>query len=147
MKKLLWACALALPLFALPSEAKAFGLGIFDHQVDVGCNVYCNVKPFNLLMPQAGPWYLYWPYEAHFQSSAAGVNPFFVQPMSLPPQFGGQSYYAPPPAAAPPAPPYRGPTPNPVPQNPPRAPQGTLGYWPPMPTAPAYPVGYYYYGR
>jgi hypothetical protein len=119
MKNLLWACVLALPLLALPAEAKAFGGAPF--QIDVGAKAWCNVRwgPYGG-MPQAGPWYLYWPYEAHFLAPAPGVSPFFPPPMTLPPGFG-----------QPPAP----------------MPHVPQGYAPPVPPGGMQPAGYSYYGR
>jgi hypothetical protein len=136
MKKLLWACVLGLPFLALPTEAKAFGLGGYD--IDCGAKVWCDCKPLNFHFPQAGPWYLYWPYWAHFQSPAYGVSPYFPQPMGLPPGFGQAP--APPPA-------YRPPMPAPAQGAAPPAPHGPMGYYYAPPAAPTYPVGYYYYGR
>jgi len=114
MRKLLWACVLALPLLALPSQARAWGLG--GYQVDSGAKVWFNVQhngwdANGCNYPQAGPWYLYWPYEAQFQTATPGVNRYFPPPMTLPPGFG-----PPPPALMPPAPPgYTPPAPTPVP--------------------------------
>ena len=68
MKRLIWAGDLALPLLLLTSEAKAFCIG--GYEIDSGAKVWCNVRQFNLTMPTAGPWYLYWPYQAHFITSA-----------------------------------------------------------------------------
>jgi hypothetical protein len=126
MKKLLWACAVALPFLALPADAKA-SWNIGNYEVDTGAKVWFNVYQYG--KPVAGPWYLYWPYEAHFAVPAPGVSPYFPPPMTLPPGFG-QS----PPAAMPPAN-YRAPT----------APT-SQGYQPPPPN-PIRPQGYWYYGR
>jgi hypothetical protein len=133
MKKLLWACVLSLPFLALPSEAKAFVFG--NYEVDSGARVWCNVRQFNCQTPQAGPWYLYWPYQAHFQVAAAGVNPYFPPPMMLPPGFG-----QPPPNAYPaPAPAFQAPMPAPAPGNRPPMPAGAQNYYAP----PAGQPGYY----
>jgi hypothetical protein len=40
-------------------------------------------------VPQAGPWYLYWPYEAHFQTPAPVPYPYYAPAMTLPPSFPG----------------------------------------------------------
>jgi hypothetical protein len=133
MKKLFWACALALPLLALPAEAKAtwcFG----NYQVDTGAKVWFNVYQYG--KPVAGPWYLYWPYEAHFQVAAPGVNPFFPPQMTLPPGFG----------QPPEAPGYQ-PPPKPGYQPPPPKPAGGQGYRAPVPQSPVSTQGYWYYGR
>jgi hypothetical protein len=129
MKKLLWAGLLALPLLALPSEVKAFTFG--NYEVDTGAKVWCNVKQLNLTTPTSGPWYLYWPYWAHFQTPAPGVNPYFPPPMTLPPGFG-----APPPGAMPPAQAYGAVPPGYYP----RMPAAGQGYQAPMPSvAQGYP--------
>jgi hypothetical protein len=44
---------------------------------------YCNG-----LGCQAGPWYSYWPYEAHFQSPAPQPYPYYPPPQTLPPYPG-----------------------------------------------------------
>ena len=36
---------------------------------------------------QAGPWYNYWPLEAHFQPPPPYPFPYWPQQMSLPPNF------------------------------------------------------------
>ena len=142
MRKLLWACALALPLLALPTEARATWC-IGDYQVDTGAKVWFNVYQYG--KPVAGPWYLYWPYEAHFMTAAPGVNPYFPPPMTLPPNFGQ-------PPSAPAAPGYKPPAPTPYPgqgyqQPAPPAAQSFTGYQPPLPQSPVRPQGYWYYGR
>jgi hypothetical protein len=151
MKKLLCACALTLPFLALPSDAKAFCIG--GYEFDTGARVWCNVKQMNCYMPQAGPWYLYWPYAAHFQTPAPGVSPFFPAPQTLPPGFG-QGAVPPPPAYHAAAPAYPQPAPAPAPgyqaAAPAYAPPALApGYRAPMPNPYApQQVGYYpYYGR
>jgi hypothetical protein len=72
MKKLLWTCLLAGPLFMLPSSAQAWCCFCCQKQP---CNIDCGFSwHFNLNSGgcgcQAGPWYSYWPYEAHFQAPA-----------------------------------------------------------------------------
>jgi hypothetical protein len=129
MKKLLWAAALALPLLALPAEAKAWYIG--NTEVDAGAKIWFNVYQYG--KPVAGPWYMYWPYEAHFMVPAPGVNPYFPPPMTLPPSFLGQ-----PPAPPPPAPGYRAPLPTPYGGPPPQS---------RSPQDPIRPQGYWYYGR
>jgi hypothetical protein len=120
--------------------------------------VYCNVKQYNCYLPQAGPWYLYWPYAAHFQAAAPGVNPYFTA-MALPPGFGQPPQLYANSAAAYPAsqPPYQAPMPAPVPgyQQQQRPPQGyyappqapAQGYYPPSPVAPQSPAVSAYYPR
>jgi hypothetical protein len=80
MKKLILAgmLALALPLLAVPSRAQAW--------VFYGCyhpyiNMCCKTCP---PPAQCGPWYLYWPMEAHFQVPAPTGYPYWPSPMTLP---------------------------------------------------------------
>ncbi len=144
MKKLFWAAALALPLLALPTQARAWYIG--NYQVDTGAKVWFNVYQYG--KPIAGPWYLYWPYEAHFMVAAPGVNPYFPAPMTLPPNF----LQPPAPQGPPAAPGYRAPAPTPAgPQGyqapAPSAVPTFTGYHPQFPQGPIRPQGYWYYGR
>jgi hypothetical protein len=150
MKRFLWACGLGLMLLARPGTAQAFVIG--NYEVDSGARVWCNVRQFNICCPSAGPWYLYWPYEAYFNAPTPGVNPYFVRPMSLPAGFAPPgaplmqpangaplmqpANGAPPPSTQAPMPPatngYRPPMPTPGPAYQPPPPN--QGYRPPMPT-------------
>jgi hypothetical protein len=69
MKPLLRTGLLGLILLAAPSLAGAWDLP--PGQVDVGVKVYCHgfVGDYNMRIP-LGPWYTYWPYNAHFQLPA-----------------------------------------------------------------------------
>jgi hypothetical protein len=87
MKKLLASMFLALPLLALPSKAWAVDFGPLS--VDAGIKYHFNVtyQGCNFSCPEnvwcyenAGPWYLYWPYEAHSQTMAAQVFPYWPTP-------------------------------------------------------------------
>jgi hypothetical protein len=102
MKTFVRACLLALPLLAAStaSRAQAWGLPV---QFDAGINAHCNSYWGGANMgPTAGPWYSYFPYQAHFQTPAP---------------IGGWPYWPTSAAAARPAPPslpttgsmYRGP--------------------------------------
>ena len=72
MKRLFGLTVLALILSAIPAQAAFFK--------SVG----------NGNMP-VGPWYLYWPLEAHFQTPASPQYPYWSAPMTLPyPQGAGQ---------------------------------------------------------
>lgn len=102
MKRLLWAGLLALPFFlAAPPRAHAWGCGCPPFRVDAGLNWYLRVNGGPL--PQCGPWYLYWPLEAHFGPPAPQCYPYGPPPMTLP---TGAAPPAPPPVpyAVPPAP-------------------------------------------
>lgn len=78
-----WIAILAgLPLLALPGQAHAWGCGggttaplysgsIFSFRISVAnCGCGCCF---------AGPWYTYWPYEAHFQAPppVGGCYPYW----------------------------------------------------------------------
>jgi hypothetical protein len=123
MKKLIVAGLLALPLLALPSQARATGCPGACWHVNSGVNFNFSVSSGG---PQAGPWYQYWPLEAHFVPPAPTCYPFWPSAMTLPPG----------PGAAPPAPPQ----------------MPTVPATPLRPTA-FQPVGYtyevpsYWYGR
>ncbi len=59
---------------------------------------------------QAAPWYLYWPYNAHFQTPAPLTGPYYAPPYSggglVNPYFPAQpGYPVVPPGAVPPPPP------------------------------------------
>ncbi len=144
MKQLLWAGALALLLFAVPSRAHAWGIG--NYEIDAGAKVWFDVVQWS--KPVAGPWYLYWPYPAHFMTAAPGVNPYFPPPMTLPPNF-----MAPPPTPVAPAPAaqnYRAPMPyagQGFPQQRPQFTQGYPGFAPQGQPNPIRPQGYWYYGQ
>jgi hypothetical protein len=70
MKHLLRASVLGLPLLMVPTEAHAWGKGGYARKTDLGNKCVISFGS----MPQAGPWYLYWPYEAHFNVSAPGFG-------------------------------------------------------------------------
>src|SRR5437588_11366 len=79
MKKLLVACLPALVL-ALPSQAFAWGNGGFGFCVGHFNFGFHYADP----LPQAGPWYSYWPYEAHFINPAPTGYPYWPAPQTLP---------------------------------------------------------------
>jgi hypothetical protein len=106
MSKYIWACLLALPILALSGRAYA------DYKIDCGCSPRFNVNSNGSQYGnggsggcfQAGPWYTYWPYEAHFQIPSPLGYPFWPGPAPAP---GPQFLPAPPPPSppGPPAPP------------------------------------------
>jgi hypothetical protein len=52
------------------------GIGIWGHNnMYYGCGNCCG-------WPTLGPWYQYWPYEAHFATPAPTGYPFWPGPMS-----------------------------------------------------------------
>ena len=95
MKRLLCTTLLALALCTIPAHAQwHFGHSCSHPGVPPIClDVHSNHFGFNFSagggMTQLGPWYQYWPYQAHFQSPPPlGAN---MPPMSyqtLPPGFG-----------------------------------------------------------
>jgi hypothetical protein len=63
----LWKVSLlGLPLLLLPTQVYGWGKGSYARKTDLGNKCVISFGS----MPQAGPWYLYWPYEAHFNVSA-----------------------------------------------------------------------------
>jgi hypothetical protein len=165
MKKLFGAALLALPF--MTASAHAHG---WPFNVQAGGSFYIKGGP-GPAYPQAGPWYLYWPLEAHFVAPAPTGYPYWPSPQGLPgTTFGGPTCppgapvappavtTAPAPVSAPtpPAPSSTTPAPLPAPQTvppaaPPAAPRGVL---PPylQPTS-YHPTGYpaqvpsYWYDR
>jgi hypothetical protein len=86
MKALLRACLVALPFFAVPTLAHAWGFPCLPPvKVDAGVNAHFNAYIGQWgLMAQAGPWYSYFPYDAYFQTPApVGGWPFWP-PASAP---------------------------------------------------------------
>lgn len=123
MKKIVWACALALPFLAGPVYANGsctFGISITLFGGSDCCNP-CASGCGPCGPAQAMPWYTYWPYDSYFQTPA---NPCF-------PYWPTMSPSAPPAAAAPATLPqvqparYQAPTYQPVGYYPQQAPS----YW------------------
>ncbi|HVS36554.1 MAG TPA: hypothetical protein VMS17_13400 [Gemmataceae bacterium] len=114
MRKIVFAALLALPVFAVSSRAQCcgsggfggtFGLGInWCYSLHAGCGGGC---PSGCCpgggggVGQYGPWYLYWPMEAHFQTPAPTGYPYWPAPLTLPPS---AAYGAPAPGNFQPAP-------------------------------------------
>jgi hypothetical protein len=94
---------LALPLLALPVRADdPFAPGL-PYRVECGGNIYFRVlSRENGWGCQIGPWYSYWPLEAHFQTPALPCYPYWPLPQAVVP--GGTSVLAPPPYCPPPGP-------------------------------------------
>ncbi len=94
MKRLLGLAILGLALCAAPVSANGFGPGWFNG----GANVYGQWGPgappgggygygYGAPSPAPvtlGPWYNYWPLEAHFQVPAHPQYPYWPAPMTLP---------------------------------------------------------------
>jgi hypothetical protein len=154
IRKIVTAAAVALGV-AGGSQAFAWG--------DGGCKgPFCNQPRYPTLMAfmghghgnlptfQAAPWYLYWPYDAHFLTPAPVRAPFYAPPgggnFPVNPYFPAPAgYYGPipggPAPAGVPAPPGFGPVPPggyPVPGTGYPAPGGSY----PVPGGPGAPITY-----
>jgi hypothetical protein len=120
MKKRLLIALLALPFCTAAACANnniCISLPSASYRIDAGANFHFNILPLEPNASQLGPWYLYWPMEAHFVVPAPIGYPYWPSPMTLPPNaaLGGPGSPAappPPPGAAvvpaipqPPAPP------------------------------------------
>jgi hypothetical protein len=91
MNKLFAAAFVALPLLALPAQAETWTCGPFS--VDAGFNYHLNVicnghqVGGSSSCPSCadyGPWYLYWPYEAHLQTQAPMPFPYWPSAQTAP---------------------------------------------------------------
>jgi hypothetical protein len=144
MKKRFAAVLLLVPLAAGSAHAEGC-----PFSVKAGGSFYIQGGP-GCHWPQAGPWYLYWPLEAHFVAPAPTGYPYWPSPQGLPNvAFGGPAVLPkppappPPPPGAPPPPPATGPMlPSvPPPAVPPAVPPAAA-----RPAAPSLqPTGYYHY--
>src|SRR5262245_66205371 len=74
MKRLLVLAALAVAFQASPASAQFIKLSGTP-----GCGKGSGNEP-----PPLGPWYNYWPLEAHFQVPALPEYPFFSAPQTVP---------------------------------------------------------------
>jgi hypothetical protein len=105
MKKVYFAALLLLPLFAVPARAQCC-CPWFPFRIEAGANAYLRVYggPCQTWGCQLGPWYQYFPYEAHFQSAAPIGFPYWPSPQTLPPTAPAGAFHyqpAPPPQPAP----------------------------------------------
>lgn len=112
MKKQILILGMLAGMLAIPATTKAAGglLG-YPFKVQVGGNFFVRINSGHDIGPagQLGPWYHYWPMEAHFQHRAplAGYqhnhsyqtmspqfinNQFNVQPQTAQQHYGGQHY-------------------------------------------------------
>jgi hypothetical protein len=92
-----FAALLVLPVLAAPAAAQCGKSGAinFGFGADFGLKGYysagcgpapppCGYGGGGGGPPQAGPWYLYWPLEAHFQTPAPTGYPYWPSPQTLP---------------------------------------------------------------
>lgn len=134
MKKCFGVALLAVPLLALPARAGDPFAPQLPYKIETGANIYFRVlSRENGWGCQLGPWYNYWPLEAHFQTPAVPCFPYWPAPQTLP---SGASTVTPPgpPAVLPtlPAHPPAGADGKPVIFRPVAyRPYGTYGYGPP----------------
>src|SRR5438045_2317104 len=81
MKNVLWAGALVAACLLLPARAGAGGL--LPGCINAGFDFHFRVSPQG--GPQLGPWYLYWPIDAQYQSLAPPSFPAWpTAPAALP---------------------------------------------------------------
>ena len=87
MKKFLIAVAAVMGLLAFADSAQAQAPNPFgcQGQQPIFKSLF-HKQPLPAF--QAAPWYLYWPYNAHFQTAAPMMN----SPYYAPPGSGGQGY-------------------------------------------------------
>jgi hypothetical protein len=95
MKKMFGAALLAIPLLTAQAQAHGFGCCFGPYNVQAGITFGANFSVTPGCGPGgggggalAGPWYLYWPMEAHFQTPALPQYPYWPSPQSLPPGMG-----------------------------------------------------------
>lgn len=92
MKISLRAILLALPFLAAPAVAHASGVAFYCGKCAFVLDSHCKNK--DGCCNCAGPWYSYWPYNAHFQTPAHPEFPYWPGPMTT----MVPSHPAPPPA-------------------------------------------------
>ena len=94
MKKFLFAVAAAVALLAFAGNAQAQSPNVFEGPRKPIFKSLFHKQPLPAF--QAAPWYLYFPYNSHFQTPApmmgaysappmggAGMNPYFPAPMQM----------------------------------------------------------------
>jgi hypothetical protein len=115
MRRLSGLALLVVPFLATPAWAGCTDWGttlsIPAYRLDVGGKFWCKLynpccngpcpqcgPPASCNGPQLGPWYNYWPLEAHFQVPAMPHYPYWPSPMTLPggaAALGGYGGYGP----------------------------------------------------
>lgn len=109
MKRIFGVALLVLPLLAGSAQAT----NGWPFNVQAGGSFYIKGGP-GPAWPQAGPWYLYWPLEAHFVAPAPTGYPYWPPPQAapkLPPPVIPPNYTS---APLPPKPPVAATRPAPV---------------------------------
>ena len=120
MKRILCASLFALLLLRSGDAHAAEIRGPWPYKIEAGANAYFRVYKYPQTPPQLGPWYLYWPLEAHFQTQAPAAYGVYPQQYTLPPNFRPPvptpiPQFQPP--APTPLPPFQAPAPTPLPDN------------------------------
>ena len=123
MKKIFGVALLALPLTIGSVHAAGFP---FNVQASGSFQIKGARGPTS---PQAGPWYLYWPLEAHFVAPAPTGYPYWPSPQGLPGMNIGGPAGPPPQVYAPPSAPMMQVPSSPAPQ--PTTPAGPKLQFPP----------------
>jgi hypothetical protein len=72
-----------IALLALPLAAGAVHADGWPFNIQAGGSFYIKGGP-GPASPLAGPWYLYWPLEAHFVAPAPTGYPYWPSPQGLP---------------------------------------------------------------
>jgi hypothetical protein len=88
MKRLLWLGILSVSFLVLPAPAGAWticGPDLPPIHIDAGCKWHLHVYCGGGCPTQLEPWYLYYPYEAHFQSPAPVGFPNWPAPVAAGP--------------------------------------------------------------
>lgn len=80
MKKLFAVAVLVLPLLATPAWAGGWP----PYKVEVSGHINLRIVNAKALSAKLGPWYQYWPLEAHFQTPALPHYPSWPSRQSLP---------------------------------------------------------------
>lgn len=83
MKRIFGVALLVLPLLAGSTQASGWPFNL-----QAGGTLYIK-GGCGQASPQAGPWYLYWPLEAHFVAPAPTGYPYWPSPQGLPKGFWG----------------------------------------------------------
>ena len=106
MKKLFLAAVLGVAGYAGPADASGCGNPFCQTHSGAGWGLF-QKQPVPAF--QAAPWYLYWPYDAHFLTPAPVTGPFYGPPIPgnfpVNPYFPGTPYampYGPIPGGPPP---------------------------------------------
>jgi hypothetical protein len=140
MKKLFPIALLALPLLAVPAQAICISIPAIKIQggasLHIGCGPGCCGPAGGCPGGGLGPWYLYWPMEAHFQLPAMPQYPNWPSPQGLPNGPSGAALYSTPPVPSGP--------PMPAPGYPPA---GGYGHSPGGFQPAGYQVPSYWYGQ